>query len=112
MSLGTVSLQALPLSYKGARIDASVKLDHEDDVILAYEVWVENNQKGKKKIDGAKDFGPFGVPKSVTIRGCYLSPFEPRILVVYTVEGDGFEATPFVNIHLTGCQLLTRFTEN
>jgi hypothetical protein len=115
---GGPALAGFPLAYKGSKIDVSMvaspnsageaaaadaespeeaaRLKAPDIAVIA-----SRSGKGKKTLTTIT-----GVPAtSFEVEGYYLSPYEGRILVVYSLSTRGFEGETNTQTDFSGCSL-------
>lgn len=100
-----------PLTFENSQITAAADNTPGKDNdagfhALDYRVIVENGARGKKTIASHHVDQAW----QAEVEGYFLSPFEPRMLVVYTVSEPGFEGERPKTYYVSGCHLRVGFS--
>ena len=109
--IGAGGMSAFPLSFENSQITASADNTPGKDNdagfhALDYRVTVASSARGKKTIAERHADQAW----QAEVEGYFLSPFEPRILVVYTVSEPGFEGERPKTYYVSGCHLRVGFS--
>jgi len=102
---------AFPLIYQGLKLGARVvtapfgDIDDYGSRSLDYRIVVTSEGRGEKTIARAQANHAF----DITVDGYALSPFEPRMVVVYDVTQPGFEGERPATYGFSGCHLKVGF---
>lgn len=103
-------LTPFPLDFQGSRITVradvvplEAELDDYGSRALDYRIVVEFSEGREKTIAESQVSHAF----EVMVDGFFLSPFEPRMVVVYGVTQPGFEGERPEYLHFSGCLLAT-----
>ncbi len=79
------------------------------DVLDFYRVIIKSPQLGEK-IVGEERFEEYNVILNCTLKGAFISPYEPRIAVLLSFERRGYEGPPnVIEFNLLGTNLETSF---
>jgi hypothetical protein len=109
--IGAGGMRAFPLTFEASRITAAADNTPGKDNdagfhALDYRVTVTSSARGTKTIASRH----LDQAWQAEIEGYFLSPFEPRILVVYTVSEPGFEGERPKTYYVSGCHLRVGFS--
>lgn len=112
---GGPELASFPLAYKGSQVSVAMAAEPGDERLSPSQK--EDAAKGSKMLDlsilatrsgrGSKTLSKLkGVMASAYgVEGYYSSPYEPRILVVYSTTTSGFEGDKAMSVGFAGCSL-------
>lgn len=105
----TIPYQKFPIKYNNETFNCKIKIKKENkadefwDKVKNYKIVVNYNNKEKTVTENNN---PTAI--NVNLCGYFLSPFEPRVFIVYAEEHWGFEES-VLEYSFTGCSLLKGF---